>query len=164
MRATITQKEEIVEEKWGEDKRTIFGKVKPAYIHKHEMHAVYLAVTLSEEEKAIVQRYNLSSSVIDKVELEDDPARIKMYNIRVDMLNKETDPNLRKIDQNAMDEFKKPLEYTMEHFLSTPCVQHFDKPMHANAYATRLKEKILPTIKTYLTANVPVSHTETLDF
>ena len=121
MRATITQKEEIVEEKWGEDKRTIFGKVKPAYIHKQEMHAVYLTVTLSEEEKAIVQRYNLSSSVIDKVELEDDPARIKMYNIRVDMLNKEADQNFRKVDQNTLDEYKKPTEYTMEHFLSTPC-------------------------------------------
>lgn len=146
MEVTIEVKENIVEaipevtkRNWFANTVTVIKKGIPAS-HTYD---VQLYLTPTEEERAIIFKYQLAGLIVEEVPT--DPHAVEYYRQK---LSEATDDLNRGV---LRDMLKKAEEsktiYRFENYFNNPFVRSFDNPRAAHAYVDELKEKWLPLIK-----------------
>lgn len=143
MEVKIEQKEETLNFMGKEVYTGFFGGVKTREVPKTATyHFVYLFLSLTEEEKAVIRINNLDEIVLD----------IEYSDIEPFSPDEEaaiaTEPSMREILEDVHRQIAKDgTPYTVEEFTSNTFNRAFDTPREANIYSKKLKEVILPKLK-----------------
>jgi hypothetical protein len=161
MKVRIDIKKENVEKSRTVVKGGFFGKKTVDEMYTTQQHRLYLYIELTEEEKAIIHKNALDVRTVDEQPYNKDlldsfraqQAAAKGLNLQI--MQESHAKYFNTLEQIPMSRFIDPV----------PRIFSFDDVVEANAYANRLKTKILPAIKEMIQAYTDHGPTsETLEF
>ena len=153
MEATIEIKESEYDDHRHDHRRTLFGRYKMVVVPlgKKKRSTVYLYLTPSEEERAIILQYKL-----DELAVETEPKYTAEYMQDYEYQQRQLHSTLseemfKNIVGVVMAEMRQQKNQTLlNRYFDNPYTKDFDLRQDAHTYVDKIENEILPLIKTQI--------------
>lgn len=170
MKATVEVGEEDVQESYESKPAGMFRKAETTTFNHHH-YTVTTVLELTEEERAIIKRYDLSQELLDDypefTEREVQAARQSSdsRNENLRLKDEVARQIAQQISQDASEMMRaRRIETTVSALLEVPFKRRFNHAAKAALYSQRMKTKILPDLSKLVKQFTNISPSETLEF